>query len=544
VTGHGSPPASQVEGNRWSDIDVADIGSGFATRTVTVVIPCFNGQAELERTLAALAEQTYPMELLDVVVVDDGSEPPIDIPKRIGDLAVALQRQEGLGYGLTRARNRGASTASGEILIFLDCDMIPDATWAEAHARWHHAVSDAVVVGFRHHADFEHTSPPQVAQAVRAGDVEALLTGQAIERPDWIEAFLIKTDNLENSNSSQWQVMSGGNLSIGADLNRMAGGFDESFDHWGGEDNEYGFRVILAGAVVVPERGAHCWHQGVGHQPTPSEVVLQDLYRPKLKHMIADIDYRRPQPGRTYAVPYVGLSVQQDDKTDAATARTVESILASNFYDLQITVHTSEEAQQNGWIARRFGPDHRVLVKPSPDQTTARTPLQITVPAGALFAAATLDTIVDTVSTKGVGILHLTIPTQRPTPGSVIVARLTRAVSRAARLTSEAVDENQWIARLYGERWDSGTSVGVGYVDGFGSVTQPSAEAEPDSVSSTKEPAVSLVRFEKTEATLARIQSRRSLRLADAVGATVRSRSMNGFRAALHDLFDVFLPQR
>ena len=52
-------------------------------------------------------------------------------------------RQERRGFGLARARNAGAQAAAHDILVFLDGDVIPEAGLVAAHARWHHAVSDA-----------------------------------------------------------------------------------------------------------------------------------------------------------------------------------------------------------------------------------------------------------------------------------------------------------------------------------------------------------------------------------------------------------------
>ena len=42
----------------------------------------------------------------------------------------------------------------------------------------------------------------------------------------------------------------------------LAGGFDESFTQWGGEDTEFGYRAFTRGALLVPLRDAFAWHQG------------------------------------------------------------------------------------------------------------------------------------------------------------------------------------------------------------------------------------------------------------------------------------------
>ena len=60
-----------VHGNDWRSLDPAPIGGWTPTRRVTVVVPCYNGQEPLALTFAALGNQTYPRDLLEVVVADE-----------------------------------------------------------------------------------------------------------------------------------------------------------------------------------------------------------------------------------------------------------------------------------------------------------------------------------------------------------------------------------------------------------------------------------------------------------------------------------------
>ena len=142
-----------VHGNDWRTLDPGEIGSWRPTQRVTVVVPCYNGQEPLALTFAALANQTYPMDLLEVVIADDGSDPPIVVPPG-APFEARVVAQERAGFGLARARNTGAAAATGSILVFLDCDMVPEPTQVEAHARWHHLDDRILTLGFRQHADF------------------------------------------------------------------------------------------------------------------------------------------------------------------------------------------------------------------------------------------------------------------------------------------------------------------------------------------------------------------------------------------------------
>ena len=131
-----APPPTSVQGNQWIDIDVAEIGYWRPDRRVTLVLPHYESQTELNNTLAALTRQTYPLDLMEVIIADDGSSTAPEIPEIAAPLDVTVHVQEDRGFGLARARNLGARVATGEILIFIDCDMIPERQHVEAHARW------------------------------------------------------------------------------------------------------------------------------------------------------------------------------------------------------------------------------------------------------------------------------------------------------------------------------------------------------------------------------------------------------------------------
>lgn len=89
---------------------------------VTVIIPTYNRRDSLLRTLDSLARQTYPAERFEVIVVDDGGSDGTEaIVHRTFPFALRYVRQENQGAAV--ARNRGASEARGDILIFLDDDI-------------------------------------------------------------------------------------------------------------------------------------------------------------------------------------------------------------------------------------------------------------------------------------------------------------------------------------------------------------------------------------------------------------------------------------
>ncbi len=96
---------------------------------VSVVIPVFNDSGRLDTCLRALAAQTYPADRYEVIVVDNGSQPPA-----AGQLARQHPQVTWTDESVSSsyaARNRGIALARGEVFAFTDSDCVPAADWIE-----------------------------------------------------------------------------------------------------------------------------------------------------------------------------------------------------------------------------------------------------------------------------------------------------------------------------------------------------------------------------------------------------------------------------
>lgn len=93
---------------------------------ITVVIPLYNKEAEIERAVrSVLGQRTLPHE---VIVVDDGStDRSAEIVARIDHPLIRLIRQQ--NRGVSAARNRGMEEASTPWVALLD----GDDTWREGY---------------------------------------------------------------------------------------------------------------------------------------------------------------------------------------------------------------------------------------------------------------------------------------------------------------------------------------------------------------------------------------------------------------------------
>jgi glycosyltransferase involved in cell wall biosynthesis len=471
--------APAVPHNRWDLLAPPELGTWSPAARVSVVIPYFERLLELARTLEALAAQTYPRDLFEVIVADDGSEPPLALPPH-PSLDVRVVRQERRGFGAARARNLGASVATGSVLVFLDVDMLPEPDLLEAHARWHHVCDHAVTLGPRRHVEVGDLGPDRIGDAARQGSLAALLADRPSVAPSWIEGHLQRTEHLRSAHDDLFRVVTSGNLGVGARFFHRCGGFDGSFGQWGGEDTELGYRLFVNGAVLVHEEQARCWHQGEGHEPSTTELRSLDEQRARLAHLIAHRGFRALRPGRSYLVPRVAVEVAGSaDVSRATIVATVESVLASDLHDLVVLLCVDVDHPDAEWIRRQFAPDPRVLL---PDESVVGTPpLRLELPAGAVVDPGTLDRLVERLTDPEdpVGVLRLTVPRRRPREVHA-TAWLARAQARAA-LAGVVDATSQLVAagELFGERWVSGYDVGLTWASDRHTVEEVADAAPP-----------------------------------------------------------------
>jgi glycosyltransferase involved in cell wall biosynthesis len=92
---------------------------------LSIVIPARNESATIARALASVHRQAWPLERIEVVVVDNGStDATVPTVRRFArahpELRIRLVREP--RPGVSRARNRRARAARGRVLVFLDAD--------------------------------------------------------------------------------------------------------------------------------------------------------------------------------------------------------------------------------------------------------------------------------------------------------------------------------------------------------------------------------------------------------------------------------------
>ncbi|MDL5053730.1 glycosyltransferase [Oscillatoria laete-virens NRMC-F 0139] len=100
---------------------------------VSVIVPVYNGEADLPELLAGLRSQSYPADRTELIIVDNASRDRTlailkDSAAQIPNLQVKSENEIQSSYA---ARNTGIKAATGEILAFTDADCRPQPDWLE-----------------------------------------------------------------------------------------------------------------------------------------------------------------------------------------------------------------------------------------------------------------------------------------------------------------------------------------------------------------------------------------------------------------------------
>ncbi|MEV0825812.1 glycosyltransferase family 2 protein [Nonomuraea rubra] len=440
---------------RGNDYRVLAPGEHFTPRlTVSVVIPAYGGQDKLDLVLAALGRQTYPAALTEIIVVDNGSSPPLRLPEGTAARLVVCDRP-----GRASARNAGLAQATGDVVHWLDSDVVLTPGAIEAHMRWHHAAPYLVVTGY---IRFTAAELPAELPDDLAGHFEPA------EPHAWIVDLVERTDGLTDNPQRPFSLHVGGATSVSARLIEAAGPMDEELIL--GQDTELGYRLGQAGAVFVPEPAARAYHLG----PTMRMRDKQPIDR--VSHaFVADripaYRWLRGHPGRQWKVPYVTVVVDGTRGYDTVRT-TVDAVLAGTVPDVSVlltgpwpTLDRDRRAPLRDpnlelvLVHGHYQHEGRVRLAQTADVDPA-VPFVLHLPAGWAPAEDTLARLLDLARDDALGLVNVLL--HETASDGVVAARLERtaAFARARLVAADGEDLDDVVDQVSGVSWVEGETYG------------------------------------------------------------------------------------
>ena len=249
---------------------------------ISVVIPTYNRLPILEKCLRALESQTLhgALDGFEVVVVDDGStDGTVDWLHQRGEQfphVRLIQQEHG---GPAEGRNRGVHQANGDVIVFIDSDLVVTETFLASHAR-------ALERSWRHRGN----------------------------RLSFTYGAVVNTANFENPTEERhklrdlsWAYFATGNVAIDRSVLEVSGLFDTGFRLYGWEDLELGERLRRMGVELVrcPDAVGYHWHPALRLEQIP------DLVRVERERAKMGLVFYRKHPTRRvrYIIQFTWLHV-------------------------------------------------------------------------------------------------------------------------------------------------------------------------------------------------------------------------------------------
>lgn len=239
--------------------------------TLSVIVPTFNRKSVLAKTLSQLCRQTISKELYEVIVIDDSS---IDgTCDYLRDLKLPINFSficNEMNLGRAKTRNKGIRAAKGRYVVMIDDDIWVTETFVEEHFKVHRKSSKEVAV---------------------AG---AILVARNIENTAVNERcndhhVWCYEEMKRHTTSLPYGFCKTANLSLPRGLFNNVGLFNESFIHYGGEDTEFGYRLMQRGVKLIFAENAIGYHF---HSESVNSLISKEIERAKSNNV-----YQRLHPG-------------------------------------------------------------------------------------------------------------------------------------------------------------------------------------------------------------------------------------------------------
>ena len=184
----------------------------------TIIIPTHQRRDMVCEAVRSLCRLSYDGPI-EIVVVINGSTDGTTAALASLDCPFPLRLIEQDDRGPAGARNRGATEAAGEVLLFLDDDMICESDVVQQHARFITGGADAVTGEI----------------PIDPGSETGIVTGRLAAAASWKRDARVSAFNVYS-----------GHLSVRKSVFEEVGGFDEKLQArgYGGEDLDLGVRLV------------------------------------------------------------------------------------------------------------------------------------------------------------------------------------------------------------------------------------------------------------------------------------------------------------
>ncbi|TQL69433.1 glycosyl transferase family 2 [Nocardioides albertanoniae] len=457
--------------NQWRDVFDGTLPEGWEpTLKVSVVTAAFNSKT-LDLTLASLAAQDYPEHLLEVIVVDDGSDPAVEIgayaPKNTR--LIRVHEELGEGWGRSNALHIGIEASDGDIVYWVDSDMILFSDNVREHAKWAHFIPEAATIGHKGFVEEWDFTPEQVFDEVRSDEIRKHHDLATLHR-HWSLDIFEETDDLNTSGGRNYSTHMGACATVTRSVYEHT--FGQRPELKLGDDTEIAYQIWQRGAVFIPVMSAETYHLGRATvQDKGREVAhFNDVH---FAQKMPIPRYRRAATNRSWEVPFVTAVVKVDAATAQVARRCVDMLLNQTETDLQILLVgpwsslasgrrrvLADEDLELHLLREWFRCEGRVTMLDDDPDDVFPSPYRLDVPVTLGLGASALHEIMRDVYVNDLGVVSYFAP-EGADQSAVLTIRPTQAYSRAMRYASETVTPIEALDAVWGVEWRSSKELGL-----------------------------------------------------------------------------------
>jgi GT2 family glycosyltransferase len=243
---------------------------------VSVIIPVHNKGPRLRLALAGILGQASTDDAELILSADNPTAEVRDIMSSVPNKRVV----ETPGLGRAAARNAGAACARGDLLVFIDDDILVQPDFLNCHRHAQAACPGLVHGSLREIIGLLRVQDPATGgPGCPAIDAEALSAGRwQPERMRLVANPLEQAAEHPDATQWPWLACAGANISVPRMLWEAHGGFDERYGtRWGVEDIDFAFRLWAAGVPITrapTARGYHMSHYNAARWDEHNENLL------------------------------------------------------------------------------------------------------------------------------------------------------------------------------------------------------------------------------------------------------------------------------
>jgi glycosyltransferase involved in cell wall biosynthesis len=253
-----------------------------ASPLVSVVITTYNRSDALLAVLAGLVRQTDTD--FEVLIADDGSRVEHQTAVLTAPVAEGLRAKHvwhpDVGFTASRIRNRGVAASTGEYIVFLDGDCVPEIDFIAQHKKF--SQTGFFVNGSRVLLSPELTTQVLSGRQQICGRSSWYWLRQRVFGHASKLSGLLRLPDLpwRNRAAFSWKGIRSCNFGCWRSDFERVNGFDESFVGWGHEDADFVLRLHNSG--VIRKNGFcatevfHLWHkEAARNQESHNAAVVQ-----------------------------------------------------------------------------------------------------------------------------------------------------------------------------------------------------------------------------------------------------------------------------